>query len=34
MGDSAKAKELLEKFLATAPNSKDAATAKEMLKYM
>jgi Tfp pilus assembly protein PilF len=34
MGDTAKAKEMLHKFLETAPNHKEAATAKEMLKYM
>ncbi len=34
LGDTAKAKELLQKFLEVAPNHKEAATAKEMLKYM
>jgi Tfp pilus assembly protein PilF len=34
MGDTAKAKEMLHKFLEAAPNHKEAATAKEMLKYM
>ncbi len=33
-GDSAKAKEHLEKFLALAPNDGDAAAAKEMLTYL
>ena len=33
-GNNAKAKELLEKFLEVAPSSKDAPTAKEMLKYL
>jgi tetratricopeptide (TPR) repeat protein len=34
MGDTAKAKGMLQKFLEIAPNHKEAATAKEMLKYM
>jgi tetratricopeptide (TPR) repeat protein len=34
LGDSAKAKAMLQKFLETAPEHKEAATAKEMLKYM
>jgi hypothetical protein len=33
-GDTAKAKDLLQKFLAAAPNHKEAATAKEMLSYL
>lgn len=33
-GNNAKAKELLEKFIKVAPDSKDAPTAKEMLKYL
>ena len=33
-GDTAKAKELLQKFLDAAPENKEAPTAKEMLKYM
>jgi Tfp pilus assembly protein PilF len=33
-GETAKAKELLQKFIAVAPSHKEAATAKEMLKYM
>ena len=32
--DPAKAKGLLEKFIALAPNDPDAATAKEMLQYL
>jgi Tfp pilus assembly protein PilF len=34
LGDTAKAKEMLQRFLATAPNHKEAPTATEMLKYM
>ena len=33
-GDSAKAKELLQKFLSVAPDHKDAAMARDMLKYL
>jgi len=34
MGDTAKAKETLQKFIELAPGHKETPTAKEMLKYM